>query len=59
MLLNYNYKVSAIIIRVCYTVIILLRPELIKIVTTENEVKEKADKFLETHGFPQCVGTEQ
>ena len=28
-----------------------------KLSNTEIEVKELADKFLETHGFPQWVGT--
>ena len=37
--------------------IIHVRPELIKLVTTENEVNKLAHKFLETHGFPQCIGT--
>ena len=56
MLVNYDYKVSAIIKRVSYTITTFLRPELMKLLTTENEIKEIVDKFLETYEFPQCKG---
>ena len=55
--LNYNYKVLAIIKRVFYTITTVLRPELIKLPTNENELKKLADNFLETHEFAQCVRT--
>ena len=28
-----------------------------KLPTTENKVKELTNKLLETHEFPQCIGT--
>ena len=52
-LVNYSYK------RISYTITIFLKPKLIKHPTTENEIKEIVDKLLETHGFPQCVGTKE
>ena len=48
MLLNYNYKLAAIIKKVSYTITTFLRLKL-KHQTTENEVNKLPDKFLETH----------
>ena len=45
---------SAVIKRVSYASTNFLGPELIKLQTTENNVKEPTN--LRTRRFPQCVG---
>ena len=41
----------------CYKKTANAKPKLVKFLNTEFEVKEFADKILETQGFPQFVGT--
>ena len=48
---------SAIIKRAFNAITTLSGPEPIKLPTTENKVKELTNKLLQTHEFPQCVGT--
>ena len=52
LLINQRYLESQ---KTC--LIIRVRPERIKAATTENEVNKPAHKLLETHGFPQFIGT--
>ena len=33
-----------------------LSPKLTRLPTTEGEAQELTDKYLQAHGFPQCIG---
>ena len=48
-------SIPSIIREVSHAVTAFLGPQLIKLLKTELEVKELVNKFLETHGFPQCI----
>lgn len=48
--------VSLIVRRVCSTIVEHLGPQLIRLPTTEAEVKDKVKKFSDRFGFPQCFG---
>lgn len=48
--------VSLIVRRVCSTIVECLGPQLIRLPTTEAEVKDKVKKFSDRFGFPQCFG---
>ena len=47
--------ISGIIRRVSYAVTAFVGPKLIRLPTTEGEVQELTDGYLEAHGFPQCI----
>ena len=47
---------SVIIRRVCNAITTHLTTKLIKMLKTENEVRESAAHFHSKHGFPQCIG---
>ena len=48
-------SISRIIRRVSYAVMTLVGPKLIRLPTTGGEVQELTDRYLEAHGFPQCI----
>ena len=49
-------SISRIIRRVSYAVMTLVGPKLIRLPTTGGEVQELTDRYLEAHGFLQCIG---
>ena len=49
-------SISRIIRRVACAVTTFLGNKLIRFTTTEGEVQELNDGYLETHGSPQCMG---
>ena len=49
-------SISGIIRRVPYAVTTILGPKLIRLPSTEGELQELTDGYLETHRFPQCIG---
>lgn len=49
-------SVSLIVKRVSCAVVKRLAPELVKLPQTKGEVEHLTSKFLEVHGFPQCIG---
>ena len=50
-------SISRIIRRVVCAVTTFLGNKLIRFTTTEGEVQELNDGYLEAHGSPQCIGT--
>ena len=50
-------SISSILRRFLHAVMIFSGPQLIKLPKTEMKVKELVNKFLETHGFLQCIGS--
>ena len=48
--------ISGIIRRVSYVVTTFLGPKLIRLSTTDGEVQELTDEYLEVHDFPQGIG---
>ena len=48
--------VSKIIYGVTKAINIYLGPKFIRLLISEEEVTESYRLFLETHGFPQCIG---
>ena len=50
-------SISGIIRVVSYIVMTFLGSKLIKLPTTEGEVQELPDGYLEAHVFPQCIST--
>ena len=49
-------SISGIIRKVSDAVTTFLGPKLIRLPTTEGEVQELTDGYLEAHGFPRCIG---
>ena len=49
-------SISGIIRRVSYALTTIIGSRLIRLSTTEREDQEVTDRYLEVHGFPQCIG---
>ena len=48
--------IFGIIRRLSYTVTTFVGPKLKRLPTTEGEVQELSEGYLDAHGFPRCIG---